>query len=129
MKQKRSAYRVTNAFIGVLLLCLALSSSVLAETVGAPARKLSDISVIFGNVIKLLAPAAAIAFFIMLIIAGYQFMTSGGDPKAAGAARNTLTYAIIGVILVVAAWLIIKLIQNITGVDTTTISVPESLEN
>ncbi|MBI4037499.1 hypothetical protein HY382_00460 [Candidatus Curtissbacteria bacterium] len=101
----------------------------MAETVGAPARKLSDISVIFGNVIKLLAPAAAIAFFIMLIIAGYQFMTSGGDPKAAGAARNTLTYAIIGVILVVAAWLIIKLIQNITGVDTTTISVPESLEN
>lgn len=68
------------------------------------------------NLISLLAPAAAIAFLIMLIIGSYQFITSGGDPKAVGAARSTLTYAIIGVILVVVVWLILVLIAGITGI-------------
>ena len=86
--------------------------------------KLSAIVGILQNIIKLLAPAAAIAFFIMLLVGGYQFLTSGGDPKAVGGAKNTLTYAIIGIILVVSAWLVMLLIENITGVDVTTVDLP-----
>mgnify|MGYP006952644415 CR=1 FL=1 len=65
----------------------------------------------------MLAPAAAIAFFIMFLIGGFKFVTSGGDPKAAASARSTLTYAIIGVILVVGSWLILQLIATITGTN------------
>lgn len=79
---------------------------------------------IIENIIKLLAPAAAVAFLIMLIWGGFQFVTSGGDPKAAGAARSTLTYAIIGIVLVVASWLILQLIGNITGVNVTNVEIP-----
>ncbi|OGE12885.1 hypothetical protein A3G14_03275 [Candidatus Curtissbacteria bacterium RIFCSPLOWO2_12_FULL_38_9] len=71
-------------------------------------------------------PAAAVAFFIVLIIGGIQFLMSGGDPKAAAGARNTLTYAIIGIILVVVSWLILLVVQNITGVDVTNVSFPIS---
>jgi len=88
-----------------------------------PAR-LSDVVGIIRNIISILAPAAAIAFFIVILVGGYQFLTSGGDPKATGQARNTLTYGIIGVILVVAAWLILTVIKNITGVDVTTVRFP-----
>ena len=86
--------------------------------------KISDIVTVLKNIISLLAPAAGIAFFIMLLFGGYKFITSGGDPKAVGAARSTLTYAIIGIILVVAAWLILQLIKSLTGADVTTVTLP-----
>ncbi len=86
--------------------------------------KISDIVTVLKNIISLLAPAAGIAFFIMLLFGGYKFITSGGDPKAVGAARSTLTYAIIGIILVVAAWLILQLIAAVTGVPVTTVQIP-----
>ncbi|OGD84949.1 hypothetical protein A2165_02055 [Candidatus Curtissbacteria bacterium RBG_13_40_7] len=86
--------------------------------------QISDIVTVIENIIKLLAPMAAIAFFVMLLWGGFQFLTSGGDPKSVAAARTTLTIAIIGVILVVAAWLILLLIENITGVDVTVVDLP-----
>ena len=90
---------------------------------GDPAQ-ISDIVKILENIIKLLAPAAGIAFFIMFLIGGFQFLTSGGDPKAAGAARATLTYALIGIILVVVSWLILVLVRDITGANVTTVTIP-----
>ena len=108
----------------VILLFLAVYLLLLATPVYAkdPAQ-LSGIVAIIENIIKLLAPAAGIAFVIMLLFGGYQFMTSGGDPKAVGAARGTLTYAVIGIILVVSAWLILQLVGNITGANVTTIEL------
>jgi len=85
---------------------------------------ISDIVNIIQGIISLLAPAAGIAFFIMLLVGGFQFVTSGGDPKAAGQARSTITYAIIGIILVVVSWLLLVLIKQLTGVDVTTVKFP-----
>ena len=89
-----------------------------------PPAKLSGIVNILENFIKLLAPAAGIAFFIMMLVGGFQFLTSGGDPKAAGAARGTLTYAVIGIVLVIVSWLILVLIRDLTGADVTTVELP-----
>ena len=88
--------------------------------------KISDLVIVIQNIISILAPIAAVAFLIMLIVGGFQFLTSGGDPKAVAGARTTLTYAIIGIILVVVSWLILLLIRQVTGVDTTTVTIPES---
>jgi hypothetical protein len=86
--------------------------------------EIGDIVGIIQNIIKFLAPAAAIAFFIMVVVGGFKFLTSGGDPKAAASARSTLTFAILGVILVVVSWLILLLINQITGVDVTNVGLP-----
>lgn len=87
--------------------------------------KISDILLVVKNIIRLLAPVAGLAFFIMIVVGGYQFLTSGGDPKGVAQARTTLTYAILGIILVVAAWLILSLIGQITGVPVTTVEFPK----
>lgn len=86
--------------------------------------KIVDIVNVLANIIKILAPVAGVAFFVMLVIGGFQFVTSGGDPKAVGQARTTLTYAVIGVILVIVSWLILTLIQNLTGVNVTEVNIP-----
>ena len=83
--------------------------------------QISDIVDIIANIISLLAPTAAIAVFIMIVVAGFQFLTSGGDPKAVAAARTTLTYAILGAILVVVVFLVLLLISSVTGLPLLTV--------
>lgn len=97
-----------------------------APTVSNPNEPatIGGIVTIIKNIIKLLVPIAALAFLVMMIIGGFQFMLSGGDPKAAGAARSTLTFAIIGIILVIISWLLLLLIKNVTGVNVTTVEIP-----
>lgn len=87
-------------------------------------KKLGEIIPIFQNIIKLLAPAAGVAFLAMFLVGGYKFITSGGDAKAAASARSTLTYALIGLVLVVASWLILLLIKILTEVDVTNVYIP-----
>ncbi len=108
----------------LLILAVALSTFVSPVYAVHDPAQLSDIVDILKNIINLLAPTAGIAFFVMLLFGGFQFLNSGGDPKAAGQARTTLTYAVIGIILVIVSWLILKLIADVTGVDVTTVNLP-----
>lgn len=87
--------------------------------------QIADVVGIIQSIIRLLAPAAAIALLIMLLVGGYKFVTSGGDPKAVGSAKSVLTYAIIGIILVVASYLILLLIENVTGIKVTNVEFPQ----
>jgi Na+/proline symporter len=52
---------------------------------------------------------------IMIIISGVQYMTSAGDEDKAKKARQTITYTIIGVAIVIAVDFIVGLIQEILG--------------
>jgi len=72
---------------------------------------------IFANVIRLALGFAGIALFVMLLIGGLKYITSGGDPKAAESARKTITFAILGMVLVASAYLLLLLIGSFTGAD------------
>lgn len=111
-------------FVALIAALVIFAAPVYADTPVPPAQ-ISDIVTVLKNIITILAPAAGVAFFIMLLVGGYKFITSGGDPKAVGSARATLTYAVIGIILVVASWLILQLIANLTGAQVTTVEIPK----
>jgi len=68
---------------------------------------------------------AGIAAFIMLIVGGFQFLTAGGDPKKTQAAGSTITFAIFGLVAVIAAWFILLFIEKFTGVKITEFNIPE----
>jgi hypothetical protein len=55
---------------------------------------------------------------IMIIYGGFRYITSGGDSGKVGSAKNTLIYAIVGLIIVALAQLIVRLV--ITQANTTT---------
>ena len=88
--------------------------------------KIAEVATVIGKVIRLLAPAAVIAFLIMAIYGGFTFIRGRGEPKNVELGRNILQYAVVGAVLVVASWLILQLIQNLTGAapDVTTITIP-----
>lgn len=60
-----------------------------------------------------------IALMAMLFYAGFQYITSEGDPKKLQAAHQTVTWAVIGIFFLVLAWIILVLVRNFTGVEVT----------
>ena len=54
---------------------------------------------------------------IFLILGGIQYMTAKGDQKATQAARDSLTNAVIGFIVVVGAFTIKNVLANILNVS------------
>lgn len=55
---------------------------------------------IIAAVLRILSVIAGIASVIMIMISGFKYLTSGGDAGKIGSAKNTLVYAIIGIIIV-----------------------------
>ncbi len=74
---------------------------------------------VFGNVAQVVLGLAGIVLFIMLISGGFKYITAGGDPKGIEGAKKTLTYAIGGMVFLAMAFLILRFIQEFTGVDVT----------
>lgn len=79
---------------------------------------------LFSNIVQAITALVGVAVFIMFVVGGFNFLFSGGDQKKLEKARGTLTNAILGVVVIVAAYLILKTIQVLTGVDVTKFSVP-----
>jgi Mn2+/Fe2+ NRAMP family transporter len=78
---------------------------------------LSCINVIFWRVVNILLMFAGLVFVIIIIISGFKFMNSAGDPKTLDGARNTLMNAIIGITIVIVAFLILNIVSTVTGVN------------
>lgn len=74
-------------------------------------------SIIFARVIPFVIDyvirAAIVLSVIILIVGGYRYMTSYGATEKQDAARKTLTYAGIGLILSLTAYTIIAIITSI----------------
>jgi hypothetical protein len=81
---------------------------------------------IFRNILSIAMIAGALVCFIVLLVGGFKFMTSGGDPKKTAAAGATLTYAVLGLIMFIGSWFIMRFIRDFTGVDITTFEIPYS---
>ncbi len=67
--------------------------------------------------ISLILVVVSLIFFFILIIGGLKWITSGGDEKKVAAARAQITNALIGLVIVFAAWAITTLIGNIFGIN------------
>lgn len=80
---------------------------------------------LFANILKIIVTVAGLAFLIMFIVGGFQYMQSSNDPKAVAAASSTLTYAIIGLVGVIVSWLILLFIEQFTGINITQFSIPK----
>jgi len=84
---------------------------------------LSCFEVIITIFLNITIRLAGIAAFVMLIVGGFQFLTAGGDSKKTQVASNTLTYAIFGLVAVIAAWFILLFIEKFTGVKVTEFNI------
>ncbi len=114
------SHKTKKAFsFATLLLSFAYPTSVSAasqvkETNGF--ATFDQLTVVFANLASAISTLAGFAVLIMFIRGGIAYMTAQGDPKALTTARSTLTWAIIGLIIILAAFLIISLIVGFVAI-------------
>lgn len=75
------------------------------------------ISNVLNKGIELLFIVAGIIFVFMIVISAVQWIVSGGDKEGIGKARGRLTAAIVGIVLLSLAFVIIRVVGQITGFE------------
>ena len=90
-----------------------------------PAATFKDLEIILARILNLALSLGGLTAFVMLIVGGFKFLTSGGDPKQLESAKNTITWAIGGLVVAIGAWFILGLISDFTGIELTKFSLTE----
>ena len=78
--------------------------------------KNADIIKVMKGVIQFILVIAFVIAFIMLLIGGIRWILAGGDEKSVEKARNTITAALIGLVVVLVAYALIRLVETFFGV-------------
>lgn len=88
-------------------------------------QKASDLTVegMVSGFIRLILVVAGLAFFFILVLGGVHWILSGGDKGKTEAARNQITAALVGLVIVFSAWAIVQLIKTFFGVDLMRLSI------
>lgn len=83
-----------------------------------PGDSISDLLTGGGfNLIDFLFFIAGLVFFFNIIIAGWEYFLSAGDPQKVTSAGNRLLNGFIGIIIVTASFLIVRLFSSMIGID------------
>lgn len=72
----------------------------------------TDIITIIGRIINIFLGFLGVIFLVLLLYAGYQWMTSGGDPEKVKKAQMIIRNAVIGLVIIASAWAIVAFVLN-----------------
>lgn len=78
-------------------------------------NKGTKVTDVIRNVIGILSFLVGMIAVLMIVIAGFRFVTSNGDAGTVSSAKNTIIYAVIGIIITVMAYAIVNFI--LTNID------------
>ncbi|MFH0840405.1 MAG: pilin [bacterium] len=78
----------------------------LDTTAGRAGFSEKSLTNIAGNALKIILSFVGVIFLLLMIYGGFTWMTAGGNEKTAGKGKTIITAAVIGLIVVVAAYAI-----------------------
>lgn len=83
------------------------------EPIGLPA---TDIRLIIANIIRIALGLIGIVLLVIIIYAGFLWMTAAGNEEQIGKAKKTLTNAVIGLAIILSAYAIVLFVMRMLGV-------------
>ena len=92
----------------------AAAGAEVARANGMPAE-LVGVNGVFTKITNTILYAVGIISVIMLIYGGLRYVISGGDSKKVTDAKNTIMYAIIGLIIAILSYAIVNFVINAIG--------------
>jgi uncharacterized membrane protein YuzA (DUF378 family) len=69
-----------------------------------------SLDAIIANVVNIISILVGIAAVIMIMVGGFKYITSGGDTGNVNSAKQTILYAIIGLVIVAFAQFIVQFV-------------------
>ena len=79
--------------------------------------KLTDLGLLVSIIASNAIIIAGVILIFLIIFAGFTMITGAGDPQKQHQAQQIMTWGVVGFILVVAAFLIIRIIEVSLGID------------
>lgn len=80
---------------------------------------LTGVEVVIARILQLATTVAGLVAFLYLIWGGFLWLTAGDDDQKISQAKNTITYAFVGLLMLVGSLIVIKAIEEVTGVELT----------
>ncbi|MGD9129406.1 MAG: hypothetical protein PVJ09_02890 [Candidatus Woesebacteria bacterium] len=77
----------------------------------------TDIGAMINGLLRIVMVIAALLVFAYLIWGGIEWITSGGDKGKTENARNKITQAVIGLVVIAASYAILTLVLNFLGFE------------
>lgn len=112
--KKLIAPAITLGIISLLTPGAAFANSIVPNQL-ATVGNLTVVSILQA-VIRFILLVAFVLAFIFLLIGGIRWITAGGDEKGVERARGMITAALIGLVVVLIAFALIKLVETFFGV-------------
>lgn len=78
-----------------------------------PAGRFPNLASVVTNALQFIFPIAGILLLLYLVWGGFGYLTSIGDPKKAEAARGKITNAIIGFVIIFAAFWLVQILEYV----------------
>jgi hypothetical protein len=72
---------------------------------------------LIGVIMNYVYPFAGILLFFVIASAGYDYILSSGEPEKLKTAQSKMLYALIGIILLVASYMIVRVVGAVMGLD------------
>lgn len=84
----------------------------------ADVATIQGLECLIANVFTVIITLIGLAAFVMFVVGSVQWMISGSSAEGTKKAKDTLTYAVIGVIVALSAFIVLNLVAGFTGVET-----------
>lgn len=78
---------------------------------------LKCVPLIFQNIIDAFIVFGGAVAVLYLVLSGIKFITSGGDQIKVAEAKKSMTFAVVGLLIVLLAFFVIKVLTKILGAD------------
>jgi hypothetical protein len=81
----------------------------------------NTLGTIISEVINIMSILVGVICVIMIIVGGFKYVTSGGESNSVSGAKNTIIYAIVGLVIVALAQVIVHFVLSrlSNGLSTT----------
>lgn len=72
----------------------------------------SNVNELLIRIINVLLAVAGLVAVVFLIIGGFRYITAGGNEEAAEAGKKTIVNAIIGIVVIILSFVIVRVVSN-----------------
>lgn len=90
-----------------------LTAAIIPNQTEINSKGLNAVFPLLGNVINLLLFAAGALSIVFILVGAFQYIVSAGNPQAVAQAKRTITYAIVGLAVVILALVIVRFARGL----------------
>ncbi|MBW7944793.1 hypothetical protein H3C70_05350 [Patescibacteria group bacterium] len=121
MKKHLKALTATGSAVGMYLSSAVVAAvqaqqnNNLGSPINTPDGYADNIGKLISFVLRVVLAIGALLVFGYLVMGGIEYITSGGEKGKTESARNKITAAIVGLIILAASWAILNLALSFLG--------------